>query len=138
MLNQPPLDPSMLIGVPSIDNEHYALAFQLNRLIDKPLALPESEAFSDILNNIGNQIQAHFKSEEIYLKSFGMPAQEVEEHVQYHYDILEEYADLNMDLMNRKALTRPDVLQMIRNWIIEHILKYDIGIRKYVAAQQLE
>jgi hemerythrin len=131
---QPGLDASMLVGVPSIDNEHYALVFQLNRLLEQPGALPESETFTDILGKIGKHVQTHFESEEAYLMSCGMPTDEVEAHFRAHDKILEEYADLNLDLMNAKALAPADILQTIKSWIVDHVLTYDVAIRKYARA----
>ena len=70
-------DPSMLIGVQSIDREHSALITQLNRLIENPKAEPASESFAEVLSHLGPQISAHFDNEEGVLKSCGMPASEV-------------------------------------------------------------
>jgi hemerythrin len=130
-------EPSLLIGVPSIDKEHNALILQLNRLINQSEALPGSEAFSDILNKIGEQISEHFESEEGYFKSCGMPLNEVDEHIQAHNDILEQYCTLNLDLMVDKALSRSDILLMIKSWIFDHVLTYDIKIKKYVRSEKI-
>lgn len=124
--------PSMLIGVQSIDREHYALLTQLNRLIENPLADPASESFVDVLSHLGPQISAHFDSEEGVLKSCGMPAHEVAEHVEAHTEILEQYAQMNCDLMEGKPLSRSDALLTVKGWIIDHLRRYDSRIKLYL------
>ena len=131
------LDPSLLIGVPSIDREHRALVWQLNRLLEDTQALPQSETFSEVLSRLGEDIGAHFDSEEGVLKSCGMPGDEIAKHVQAHDEILEQYTRLSFDLMEGKALARTDVLLLISRWIIDHLLCYDIKIRTYISAPQL-
>jgi hemerythrin-like metal-binding protein len=129
-------DPSMLIGVHSIDREHSALLTQLNRLIENPLAEPASESFADVLSNLGPQISAHFDNEEGVLKSCGMPASEVAEHVEAHTDILEQYAQMNCDLMDGKSLTRPQALLQVKGWIIDHLRRYDSRIKQYLPTER--
>ena len=48
--------PSLLIGVPEIDDEHDELIRQLDHLRGDPDALLESERFSEVLSQLGAQI----------------------------------------------------------------------------------
>lgn len=129
------VDPSMLIGVPSIDREHSALISQLNRLIENPLAEPDSESFAEILSLLGPQISSHFDDEEMVLKTCGMPAAEVAEHVEAHTEILEQYAQMNCDLMEGKPLSRSDALREVKDWIVDHLRRYDSRIKLYLPAR---
>jgi hemerythrin-like metal-binding protein len=122
----------MLIGVQSIDKEHYTLLTQLNRLIENPLAEPASESFAEVLSQLGPQICAHFDSEERVLRSCGMPADEVAEHVEAHTEILEQYAKMNCDLMEGKTLARTEALREVKGWIIDHLRRYDSRIKLYL------
>jgi hemerythrin-like metal-binding protein len=131
MADLPLLDASMRIGLPAIDREHHALLLHLNRLIENP-QLPASESFVDVLTCLGGAIDAHFRSEEKILGACGMPAAEVEQHVQAHTEILEQYADLNYGLMTGENVSRPDVLMMIHHWIIGHLLQHDLRIRDFL------
>ena len=91
-----------------------------------------TESCSEILSQLGGQINAHFTNEETIFKSFGMPVDEIASHVQAHTDILDQYTRLNFDLMQGKAFTRSDVLLMIKGWIIEHVICFDLNIKKYL------
>ena len=126
------LEPHLLIGVPSIDREHGVLVSLLNRLIDRPEATPESEAFADLLSRLGGEIAAHFRSEEKIFTSSGMPSHLAEQHIQAHSEILEQYTELNLEFMKGRAYDRAEVLTLIRNWIIEHLMLHDVRIRDYL------
>jgi len=125
------LDPALLTGVPLIDDEHLALVGQLDALEGNEQAHPRSEVFSEILSRLGAQISKHFDDEEVVLNVVGMPADLIAGHVQAHIDILDQYTRLNLDLMRGEPLDRSDVLLMIKGWIIDHVLDFDIRIRDY-------
>ncbi|MBI5900826.1 MAG: hemerythrin family protein [Rhodocyclales bacterium] len=122
------------IGVKSIDREHAALFDQLDRLQGNPGVHPGSEAFTELLSRLGRQIDAHFKSEEEILRTCGMPEEVVREHFQAHTAILDEYARLNLDMMDGGELSREDALRLIRNWIVQHVLSHDVKIVDFVTA----
>lgn len=128
----PHLIPSLLIGVPSIDKEHDELVAQLAILMDNPDALPETECFSVVLSQLEGQINAHFTNEEEFFKSLGMPENEISNHVKAHTIILEQYSRLNLDLMQGKAFSRTKVLLMIKDWIIGHVVCFDLNLKKYL------
>lgn len=125
-------DRLLSIGVPSIDREHRALIYELNRLISAPDAHPSSEPFVEVLSRLGPQISAHFNNEEAVLKSCGMSANEIADHVEAHTDILEQYARMNSDLMHGRNLARSESLLAVKAWIVDHLQRYDAGIAKYI------
>lgn len=129
------LDSSLLIGESSIDSEHHKLISQLDALIDAPGPLIDSAVFSEVLSQLGQQIDAHFDNEEKILALFHMPVDEIRLHVQAHSDILEQYIQLNFDLMAGETLSRTGVIEMIKGWIIHHVTTYDFKIRDYIPRQ---
>lgn len=122
------------VGITSIDREHAALVDQLDRLQSNPALHPDSDAFTDLLSRLGRQINSHFESEEEILRTCGMPAEAVLEHFRAHTAILDEYARLNLDMMNGGALSREDALTLIRQWIVGHVLHHDLKIADFVPA----
>lgn len=122
-----------LLGLPEIDSQHLALFAQFDRLIGKPHSHPVAEPFSEILSQLGRQIDAHFVSEESLLKACGMPPEELAEHLAAHEEILEQYAQLNLDLIAGKGIGQQSILEMVRRWIVDHIHQYDSRIRHYLS-----
>ena len=128
---------SLLIGVPAIDAEHRELISTLNALRTNPNASPGSEAFSEILDQLGRQIMTHFQNEERFFKqsSFGMPADEIRRHEQAHQAIVEQYAVLCINLMQRKAMGRSEALEMVEHWVVGHVVHHDLRLRDYLTGQ---
>lgn len=119
------LHPSMLVGVPVIDEQHRALVVDLNRLLADPAAKPGTEAFGDVLSQLGIRLSRHFETEERYFGALGLPPRAAEAHRAAHADILQQYTELNFALMRRNAVGRADALRMVRQWVLEHIATHD-------------
>jgi hemerythrin-like metal-binding protein len=126
------LDSSLLTNVSSIDREHFELVSLLDALINNHDAHPDTDAFSEIMGRLGGQLGTHFRNEEKILKLFAKPESELLSHSQAHTDILDQYVQMNLDLMEGKALSRDDALVAIKRWIITHLLDYDLQIRDYM------
>ena len=134
MPRHPATEFSLRVGVSSIDREHLDLVAHLDRLHANLDANPGTDAFSEVLSRLGQQINAHFDSEEAILRDCGMPAQTVLDHIRAHTEILDQYARLNLELMRGKAVSRDEALVMIREWIVEHVLNHDMKIAEYASA----
>lgn len=128
-----PFDASLQIGLPAVDRQHRALINELNRLIADTAAVPSSEAFSDILTQIGRQLGAHFGYEESLFEALGLSGEEIARHLAAHEEILSQYVELNIDLMHAQTRTRPEVLAMVRDWVRTHIVVHDLGLRDRAA-----
>jgi hemerythrin-like metal-binding protein len=131
-----PIDfhPSLRLGVPAIDRQHASLIAALNRLIADEHAGPGSVLFSDVLTQLGHELDEHFRLEEFHFTRLGLPGAEVEAHVAAHGEILSQYAHLNLDLMHPHGHSRQGLLILLRSWIVEHIESFDLGLRRYLPA----
>ena len=128
------IDPSLRIGIPAIDQEHYDLILQLDRLIGNPDIYPGAERFTEVLSQLGEQFKAHFAREEHLVQSLGMPEAAIASHIKAHNHIFEQYNRLNLDLAQGRVTDRSEVVRMIKTWIVDHIVNHDLKIRAYVPA----
>lgn len=126
------LEASLLIGVPAIDSEHRKLFDRLDRLIADPKAPPESEAFSSVLSELGMMLLEHFRLEETQFQALGMPQDLVRDHLQAHTEIIDQYTQLNLDLMHGKSVDRTEALRMIQGWVLGHVAHHDLLIKDYL------
>lgn len=126
------LPTSLLLGVSAIDSEHDELVRQVDSYLSKPDTEINSERFTDFLSQLGNQLRKHFTNEESYLKTLPMPANEIAGHVEAHTTILQQYTQLNIDLMHGKNLNHGDILLMIKGWIFGHVIQFDRNMKKYL------
>lgn len=106
----------------------------LDKLANDPSEHLESARFSEIISQLLNLMVEHFASEEVFLKTCGMPRNDVAAHVEAHHKILEQYAQLNYDRMGRKDHLLSEVSEVVKGWIVGHLLEYDIKFRPYVTA----
>ena len=126
---------SLLIGVPFIDNDHQALLELLDYLLRLEFTDPYSVLMSEVLSRLFGMLSSHFVSEEGFFTTCGMPAEDVNSHIEAHRQILEQYTRLCVDLANKKEMTVADVTRMVREWIIGHVVKHDLKMRDYVHAK---
>ncbi|MEI7430830.1 MAG: response regulator [Betaproteobacteria bacterium] len=127
-----PINSSLLIGLPLIDGEHAELFNQLDMISGMTEIITRGNDFLNALDQLGAQLKAHFTNEERVLKSLNMPIDMVVKHVNSHIQILEDFAHLQLDLMQGNVPSRPELLQMVKAWIIDHVNDYDLEINKYL------
>ncbi len=128
---------SLKIGDAVIDGDHERLFGELYRLRQQML---EGEAgsggrsgFQATLGAIGGAMMAHFEHEERFLATLGMPASEVQSHLGAHREIVRQYAELNLRLLQDPSLDSEAVLTMVQEWIFYHLIRHDLKMRPYVA-----
>lgn len=133
MQTQNLLDDELAVGIPSIDAEHRQLICELNRLMRAPQNSATSEPFSENISRIGQIIIEHFQHEEEILGKHGLDHDEIVRHVSAHNRIIEQFTQLQFDLMSGKAINCDEVLAMIRSWIVTHLVSYDLKLRPEIA-----
>lgn len=124
--------PEHRIGLPTIDAEHSMLIESLRRLHQAPSGETRSEPFLEVISQLGQQLIQHFSNEEKHLKNCSMPAADVRSHIRAHNHILEQYTQLQDDLMAGKDLNQASILTMIQHWIITHVTTHDLKIRQHL------
>lgn len=129
MQTQNLFDDELAVGIPSIDAEHRQLINELNRLARAPQGSATSEPFSENISRIGQIIIEHFQNEEEILGKHGLDHEEIVRHINAHNRIVEQFTQLQFDLMSGKAVKCEEVLAMIRSWIVTHLVSYDLKLR---------
>jgi hemerythrin len=120
------------IGDPRTDYEHELLLLRLQQLREASESPGGREEFFDRFSQLGGQLSHHFANEEALMKSIGMPEDLVAQHIHAHQHIILQYTELNLDLMNRKQVDQCILINMIHEWILDHIVAYDLKIRPFL------
>lgn len=128
------IDPSLLVGLPIIDHEHAALVAQLQRLLETSVNPTAAGDFSESFSQLGQQIRAHFDSEELTMTALGIPLDDFAAHVVAHDEILNQYAALNLDRMQGARLKPSEMVKVVKGWIVDHLLQHDLKIRDFIGA----
>lgn len=126
------IDPSLRTGIPAIDQEHHELVCALDWLLNNEDASPGTEGFSRAINHIGLLLKSHFVKEEEVFVSLGMPEVDVLRHAEAHRRILDQYNQVNDEIIKGEKKSRSEVLRLFRGWIIDHIVHQDLKISEYV------
>lgn len=115
---------SIVVGIPSIDEDHKRLVGMLNELFGACFAAQGPEVLKDIMDRLVDYTHYHFDREIALLAQAGYPglAEHKAEHarlVQQVQKILDDLrAGASHDLSN-------DTLKFLRHWLTDHIQAED-------------
>lgn len=126
-----PLPELLLIGIPSIDDEHQALYSHLMSLIESPGESLDMSLFGESLSRLNAQLIDHFTNEEKLMRTLGLSDVELARHIDAHSEVIEQITQLSFDLMKRNRIGRDEVLAKVRAWVVEHLAEHDIQLRSH-------
>jgi hemerythrin-like metal-binding protein len=127
-------DESLTIGLPAIDEQHKAIAAIVDKLMKDPEESLHSEFTIENLTDLGRILEMHFAVEEAYMQRLGMTRDEFEAHRQRHFEIVQQYVDMNIASYKIRDMKIKDIAQQIMGLAIDHVVEYDLNIRKYLPA----
>jgi len=128
--------PSFSVGNEKLDEQHKRLIQIINRLIVESQAVIKSEAVSDLLSEMMNYAQEHFTTEEELLRQHSYP--HLEEHIAEHQAFQDKIVDFRSAIMLNVEDIPESMLQYLRNWLMEHILKSDMAYKFFFLEQKLK
>jgi len=132
--NQIVWDDTLTIGIEAIDEHHKAILRIIGKLTSSPEAALRSELVVDCLTDLGKILDLHFSVEEAHMRQLGVPHDEFAAHCNSHMEILNQYADMNIAISQKKELKVKDVANQAIQWAIDHVVEYDLGLKKYLPA----
>lgn len=124
-------------GNKRLDDEHAGLFVAFEKL--QKAAQSEgiqSAQFSETFSRIGLDLARHIRDEESLFIDSNMPVDDIFKHIQAHARIMEEFSQLNMDLMQGKFIDDITVIKQARQWILNHLISYDLKLRPFVSDEQ--
>jgi hemerythrin len=117
------------VGVARLDMQHKRLIQMINRLIEAPQTKTGSETISDLLNAMTNYAQEHFEAEERLMQQYNYP--NLEEHLTQHHGFRRKAADLCMAEIEEDGTVPESMLEYLRDWLVQHILKSDMVYKPF-------
>jgi len=122
-----------LIGIEELDFEHRGLVEDINRLHRELLGQVDRERIENTLGMIHSRMQAHFALEERVMRTNDYA--HYAEHKAEHERLLDEYAEYMTTLEPDPALgERTTIENVLREWIVDHILAYDKKMSLMIAS----
>jgi len=121
------------LGVPFIDEDHKTLVSLLNRMSDASRSDGDLANVGSILSALVDYTRYHFEREERAQAIAKYP--DIEPHCVLHEELAGQAVELLNNFRNDPAsIDMGDVLDFLRDWLLDHILLHDMAIRPYVKA----
>ncbi|QYZ66288.1 MAG: bacteriohemerythrin [Gammaproteobacteria bacterium (ex Lamellibrachia satsuma)] len=121
---------SMSVGNPSIDQDHKIIVKLINQLHQHAGVVEDRKALGSALNTLIDYTLYHFSREERVMKACRYPL--FEDHKRRHEKLIEQVVDIARRFSEKKEdIVKDEFLDFLKNWLINHILKQDMGFSPY-------
>ncbi|MEG7524031.1 MAG: bacteriohemerythrin [Chromatiales bacterium] len=121
---------SMSVGNPSIDQDHKIIVKLINQLYAQIGTMEDQKALGSALNTLIDYTLYHFSREERVMLACRYPS--FEDHKRQHEKLTDQVADIAHRFFEKKDdIVQDELLDFLKNWLMNHILKQDIGFRPY-------
>lgn len=121
---------SYSVGVVLIDNQHKRLINIINELSDAMGAGKGKDVLGKVLQELIQYVNTHFKTEEDYMVKYSYP--EYEAHRYEHEKLTDEVKRFYEDFNAGKALLTIQIMNFLRNWLMDHIVVKDKKFGKFL------
>ncbi len=118
------------IGHEVIDAQHKKLVAMINRLITTSRVATGSETISEILAEMSDYVRVHFDTEEKLMERINYPR--IEDHKAQHRAFQMKTAALIRSASLNAESVPVVLLNYLRNWLTQHILKADMEFKAYL------
>ncbi len=123
------------VGVAEIDRQHQKLVGMINRLISEQKVLTDSSTIAEMLTEMTDYAQEHFRAEEFLMSKYGyqFKDQQARQHEEFIVKTQEFYSvsDIGSNILS-KAL-----LDYLSSWLVQHILEEDMKYKDFFNSKGL-
>lgn len=120
---------NLSVGVTVFDEEHKKLISFINELNHALVAGSAQRTMGEILKNLISYTKIHFKHEEDYFKLHGYPY--YDEHKAEHDELTNQVSDYYDRYQEGKTSFSLELLNFLRDWLINHIMGTDSKYREF-------
>lgn len=106
------------VGLKEIDDQHKKLLAIINKLYQAFTDRVEDVVLEEILSDMAEYTEYHFKTEERYFKRFNYP--NMQEHLEKHKIYVDKIKSFKEDFEKNRKITY-SVMNFLSKWIVEHI-----------------
>ncbi|HTX71360.1 MAG TPA: bacteriohemerythrin [Rectinemataceae bacterium] len=114
---------NLMLGIPSIDEQHRVLVVLLNRIHEGLCEGQSSQAIETVIDELTAYASMHFAEEEHYLDRYNLPSAEA--HRLEHRQFMKYVEECRDRLGTGDALTRTELIYFLAGWITRHIGQED-------------
>ncbi|MFO0753232.1 MAG: bacteriohemerythrin [Thermodesulfovibrionales bacterium] len=111
------------VNVGMIDDQHKEIIRLVNEMHDALRQRKSREVLGRILSELADYAVKHFKVEEDLFQKYGYPEEAV--HKEAHAALVNKVVELKRDFESGRASINTDVMNFLKDWLINHILRID-------------
>lgn len=118
------------VNVKAIDEQHKRWIEILNELHDAMRAGKGNEILGNVFDELLEYTRVHFTTEERIMQAAGYPL--FLGHRKIHEDMVKELNQLVHQYKSGEPVMTVDVMQLLKNWLSEHIMGMDKNFGPYL------
>lgn len=122
--------PLLSVGIDSIDTQHQQLIIIINNLNDSMEKGHADEILSNILDELTVYTKTHFVYEEKLFQEYDYPAGKY--HANEHQTLIEHVELLKKKEENGELMLSLEIMNFLKEWITNHILKMDMAYASFL------
>lgn len=107
------------VGIKQIDEQHKQLIAMINQLHLSMMKGEGSKVLDTIVVAMLNYTKTHFSTEEIYMQRFNYEG--MEEHKKIHKEFIDKVADFEKKVSNGELGVSMEVMNFLKDWLLNHI-----------------
>lgn len=120
---------SYSVGLNHIDDQHKRLVEVLNKVYESFIDQTIGKKLDEIINELIDYTKYHFKTEEELFEKSEYP--DAEEHIKEHRGFVEKIEDFKAKLDEGKTSLTFQLMNFLRNWLLNHIAVSDQAYAGY-------
>lgn len=119
------------VGISSIDKQHMSLFDSLNELHNAMLQGKAKEVTGTLIRKLLTYTREHFSAEEAMLAKAAYP--DLAKHRRRHQDFTQQITGFLDRLEKGDPALNVDLVNVLRDWLANHIMKEDFSYRSCLA-----
>jgi len=124
-------DPTFSVNISQFDSHHKDLIRLINEAHDNYVTCASKEATRVIIDRLVDYAQYHFSSEEKWMKDHSYA--ELDWHTVEHNAFWHKIFDFQADYKNGEKQLSIEVLNFLKDWLMDHICTTDAAYGRFAA-----
>lgn len=117
------------VNIDSIDRQHRTLINYINKVDEAVKKGSEEQVMNTVVKGLVQYTEAHFGYEEMLFKMHNYP--ETADHKVAHTKLFGKVEEFKARFDHGERDIGPEMLEFLKNWLNNHILKEDIAYSQY-------
>ena len=121
------------VGIDDIDRQHQKWVSIVNELHDSIMEGKGISTLRKLITEMEEYTEFHFSKEEEMLEKAEW--HDLDRHKRMHFAFKQQITQLKHDISSGKMILRSQVMSVIKNWLIDHILKEDQKYSQFIKGE---